>query len=84
MYSVYILMCDDMTYYVGITHNLTLRLAQHRGKQSFFTKRFQKIDLVYSEKYPTRELAHKREKQLQGWSRSKKRALINKTLFLRT
>lgn len=73
---VYLLLCDQKTFYVGITPNLKLRLTEHRNKESFFTKKFSDIQLVYCEKYLDKYQAAKREKQLKGWSVAKKRLLI--------
>ena len=76
----YLLLCDQKTFYVGITNNLKNRLIEHKTKQSFFTKKFSDIRLVYCEKYPTNHEAALREKQIKGWSRTKKYMLIeNKT-----
>ncbi|MFH0912176.1 MAG: GIY-YIG nuclease family protein [Patescibacteria group bacterium] len=46
---VYILLCDQKTFYVGSTDNLERRLYQHQAKQSFYTKKFSDIKLVYQE-----------------------------------
>lgn len=53
------------------------RINQHKQKQSFFTKKFLQIKLIYCEKYPNEKIAVAREKQLKGWSRPKKQLLIN-------
>lgn len=73
---VYLLLCDQKIFYVGITPDLESRLKEHRSKESFFTKKFSDIQLVYCEKYPDRYEAAKRERQLKGWSVAKKRLLI--------
>lgn len=77
MWYVYILFCDQKTFYVGITSNLQNRLAEHKSKKSFFTKKFSDMKLVYYEKYRNRFEAAKREKQLKGWSRVKKQMLVD-------
>jgi putative endonuclease len=69
----YILLCDQKIFYVGMTSDLERRVKQHKEKQSLFTKKFSEIDLVYSEKSETKELAEKREKQLKGWSFARKK-----------
>jgi len=74
---VYILFCDQKTFYVGITDNLERRLLQHKRKESFFTKKFSEIELVYRESYNTRKVAELREQQLKRWSVAKKKALID-------
>lgn len=75
-FFVYILLCDQKTYYIGITDNLERRLKEHRDKKSFYTKQFSDIKLVYTEKVKNKVVAEKREKQIKGWSRAKKMALI--------
>ena len=77
MFYVYILRCDNQSFYVGLTDNLERRVLQHQNKESFHTKRYPSIKLVYSEKFDKRTAAEKREQQLKKWSRAKKEALIN-------
>jgi len=77
MWILYILFCDHKTFYVGITDNLERRLRQHRNKESFFTKKFYELELVYTEKFNKRVEAERREKQIKGWSVAKKKALID-------
>jgi len=79
-YIVYILLCDKKTFYTGITRSLRKRLEEHKNKQSFFTKKFSDIKIVYQEEYIDKESAEQREKQLKGWSNAKKKALIKKDL----
>jgi len=76
----YILLCDQKTYYVGLTHDVAARLHSHQGKMNIATKEFSDIRLIYSEKYQTREKAERREKQLKGWSIAKKKGLIQGNL----
>jgi len=79
---LYILLCDQKTFYVGMTNDLKNRIYEHKTKQSFFTKKFSDIELVYCEKYETDHEAALREKQIKGWSRTKKQLLINGKLGL--
>ena len=81
---LYILLCDQKTFYIGITSNVEKRLNKHKSKGSFFTKKFSDIKLIYTERYRTKEEAQKREKQLKGWTHAKKKALINKNINLLT
>lgn len=77
---MYILECADGSYYTGSTTNLELRLAQHQnGEGANHTKKRLPVRLVYYEEYPRIDEAFYREKQVQGWSRKKKEALINGT-----
>lgn len=76
MWKVYILLCDNKTYYVGITFDIEKRLQEHQSGLSKFTKQFSTIKLIYTEEFNSKYLAAKREKQLKGWSRIKKEKLI--------
>lgn len=74
---MYILECVDKTYYVGSTNNLDLRLTQHQnGEGANHTKKRLPIKLVYYEEFQRIDFAFYREKQVQGWSRKKKEALM--------
>lgn len=75
---MYILKCADGSYYTGSTINLELRLAQHQTDGGAnHTKKRLPVKLVYFETYQRIDEAFYREKQVQGWSRKKKEALIN-------
>ena len=76
MWNLYILLCDEKTYYVGITNNLKNRIAEHQRGLSTFTKKFSTIKLVFTETHKTKQQAALREKQIKGWSRIKKEKLI--------
>ena len=74
---VYILECADMSYYTGSTLDLPRRLWEHNeGIGANFTRERRPVRLVFAEESDSVETAFRREKQLQGWSRAKKRALI--------
>jgi putative endonuclease len=63
--------------YIGVTNNLENRVAQHReGKGGAFTRKYRVNTLVYAEEYQYVEDAIAREKELKGWRRSKKDALV--------
>jgi len=83
MFYVYILVCTDGSYYVGHTRELQKRLeAHHRGVGSVHTAKHRPVQLLYKEFQPTRAAATRRERQLKGWSRNKKEALIRGDLDL--
>lgn len=84
MWYVYLLLCDQKTFYTGITTDLKKRLLEHRSKKSFFTKKFSDTELLYCEKYSTEHEAATREKQIKGWSRAKKQMLIDGKLGINT
>ena len=76
---MYILLCDDGSYYTGSTNNLELRLQQHfAGEGANHTKKHPPVELLYYEEFDRIDEAFYREKQVQGWSRKKKEALINR------
>jgi putative endonuclease len=76
-YWVYILSSRSRTLYVGVTSNLTQRIYQHRHQlMAGFTKRYNITRLVYFEETNSVHAALKREKELKGWLRSRKIALI--------
>ena len=63
--------------YFGVTNNLENRVADHRdGKGGGFTSKYKVNTLVYAEEYRYVEDAIAREKELKGWRRSKKDALV--------
>lgn len=85
MYYVYILRFVDNSLYIGQTNNLQKRLEEHRGNQSKgakFSKEHGEFDLVYTENFNTRLESMQREKQLKGWTRAKKEALISGNIKL--
>ena len=74
---MYILHCSDGSYYTGSTNDLERRLAEHQnGEGANHTKKRLPVTLVYYEEYQRIDEAFYREKQVQGWSRKKKEALI--------
>ena len=75
---MYILQCRDNSYYVGSTTNLPLRIEEHnQGIGAEYTKHRLPVKLVYYEECFSIKEAFLREKQVQGWSRKKREALIN-------
>ncbi len=65
--------------YTGVTNDLELRLEQHyqnRGDKATFAGRFHCYKLLYFETFPSIEKAISREKEIKGWTRAKKEALI--------
>jgi predicted GIY-YIG superfamily endonuclease len=76
-FYVYILQCRDGSYYVGHTDNLEKRMMQHdEGLCGGYTSRRRPVELVFVDEFPTRQETIERERQLKGWSRAKKEALI--------
>jgi len=76
---MYILQCADGSFYTGSTNNLERRIEEHKsGEGAKFTKEHFPIKLVYYESFDRIDVAFNREKQVQGWSRAKKIALIRR------
>jgi putative endonuclease len=76
-YYVYILANRAGVLYVGVTNDLERRIAEHRsGLVAGFTRQYNVTRLVHSEEFGEVEDAIAREKQIKGWRRSRKLALI--------
>jgi putative endonuclease len=77
-YYVYILKCSDLSYYTGITSNLDRRFAQHQDgiHPDSYTFSRRPVELVYACDFISPKQAIAFEKQVKGWSRAKKEALI--------
>ena len=74
---VYMLRCSDGSYDVGHSSDLEHRLAAHeRGAIEGYTRSRRPVELVLSDRFSTRLEAFHRERQIEGWSRAKKEALI--------
>ena len=75
---VYMLRCIDGSYYVGSTRKtLDERIGEHNsGAYPGYTFRRRPVELVWSQDFPNAVDAIACERQLKGWSRAKKEALI--------
>jgi putative endonuclease len=77
MAYMYILECSDRSLYVGSTLDLDRRLEQHQeGEGSNYTRTRLPVRLLYVEEYQRVADAFAREKQVQGWGRAKRLALV--------
>ena len=78
-YYVYILKCSDGFYYTGVTSDLETRLYQHETKfyPKCYTATRLPVNLVFWERFYKPMHAIGFEKQIKGWSRAKKEALID-------
>ena len=78
-YYIYLLECSDKTYYCGYTKNLEKRVIAHntskRGARYTFVRR--PVKLVWYTDSNDINYAIDREKQIKGWTRKKKEALID-------
>jgi len=79
-FYTYILECSDGSYYTGHTDDMEARISQH--EQGIFvncyTYKRRPVKLVFVETFETRDEAFTAERQIKGWSRRKKLALIEK------
>lgn len=76
---MYILKCNDGTYYTGSTWNLERRLEEHnQGIGANYTSKRLPVELVHLEEFERIEDAFLREKQIKNWSQKKKLSLIEK------
>ncbi len=79
MFYIYILKCSDGSFYTGHTESLDKRISQHQ--QAYFSNCYTAnrlpCELVYQASFDSRKQSLFIERQIRGWSRQKKRALIN-------
>ena len=76
-FYVYIMTNRSRTLYTGVTNDLLRRVQEHKvGRGSSFTSKYRITRLVYFEETESIDTALAREKEIKGWSRAKKEALI--------
>ena len=76
-FYAYLLRCSDGSYYVGHTDDLDARVRQHNsGVIAGHTATRLPVELLWSQDFSDRDQAFAAERQLKGWSRAKKEALI--------
>jgi putative endonuclease len=73
---LYILANRKRLTYIGIAYNLRERLREHYWRRNYFTAKYRINRLVFIEEHPDKAAAARREKEIKGWRRSKKHALI--------
>ncbi|MDQ6472138.1 GIY-YIG nuclease family protein [Flavobacterium sp. LHD-80] len=79
LYYVYILKCSDNSYYTGFTNNIERRLNEHNYGLNVTCYTFDRrpLELVFYTEFNDVNQAIAFEKQVKGWSRKKKEAIIN-------
>ncbi|MGZ4437492.1 MAG: GIY-YIG nuclease family protein [Nocardioidaceae bacterium] len=78
MPHVYIVECRDGSYYVGSTYDLERRIGEHNlGIGARYTAWRRPVTLVWCAEYERVDDAYAFEKQVQGWGRAKRQALID-------
>lgn len=77
-YFVYILKCSDDSYYTGVTNDVHRREQEHNegSDTKSYTYPRRPVVLIWHESFSNVNSAIEKEKQLKGWSRKKKEALI--------
>lgn len=76
-YFVYMLVCEDGSFYLGSTDNVDKRFQAHvGGKGASYTRSHKPVKVVYQEELPDKSSALRREYELKQLSRSKKKQLI--------
>ena len=79
-YIVYILKCNDSSYYIGVTNDIESRFQQHQqglNKRAYTYSR-RPVTIAFQEHFHDVNQAIAFEKQVKGWRREKKEALINR------
>jgi putative endonuclease len=73
MWSVYILLCQDGSFYTGSTNNVAQRFLTHQsGKGGRYTRSHKVVKIIYKEEFRTKSEALKREIEIKSWSRQAK------------
>jgi len=77
-YAIYILKCSDCSYYTGLTKDLEARVQEHQigAHPEAYTFNRRLVELVWHEIVESYRDAFQWERQIKGWSRAKKQALI--------
>jgi len=74
---LYILRCRDKSYYTGVTVDVKQRLDRHNsGKGAKYTRSRGPCELVYFEECESEAEARTREREIKGWRREEKQALV--------
>jgi putative endonuclease len=76
-YYVYVILCEDGSFYTGYTKNVNARMKLHmNGKGARYTRMHRPKKLVYTEQFKTRAEAMKRERKVKTMGHQKKRELV--------
>lgn len=81
-YYVYVLLCDDGSFYTGYAKNVEFRFKQHKkGLGARYTRMHGSKKIVYVEKFYTRREAMRREKAIKSLSHKEKQKLASSSMF---
>jgi len=77
-YYVYIVKCSDKSYYTGVTNNVERRVYEHNTSidESSYTYNKRPVQLIFCQPFQDIQQAIAFEKQIKGWTRKKKEALL--------
>lgn len=85
MWFVYLLLCDNDTFYTGIAKDVNKRFMVHqKGRGARYTKIYKPLKIVYQEQVDSHQIAIKRELEIKSWSRQKKITTLNLLSFITT
>ena len=74
---VYVVSCDDGSYYTGYTTNVERRVAEHNaGEGAKYTRGRRPVELVHVERFASRSEALSREHEVKALDRARKEALV--------
>ena len=77
MWYIYILLCEDGSFYTGSTNDVEKRLEMHfSGKGAKYTKSHKPVKIIHQESFQTKSEALKREAEIKSLSKAKKMELI--------
>ena len=77
-YHVYILLCEDGSYYTGYAKDVKYRFEQHKkGRGARYTRMLKPEKIVYMEEFNSRSDAMKREQEIKSLSHNQKQRMIN-------
>jgi putative endonuclease len=80
MWFIYVLLCENGSFYTGISNNPQKRFSDHKnGKGGRYTKLRKPTKIIYLEKVSTKSDALKRELQIKGWGHAKKIRILGLT-----
>jgi len=85
MWYVYILLCEDGSFYTGCTTDVARRFSQHQlGRGGHYTRSHKPLKVIYQQPLETQSLALKREAEIKSWSKAQKTQLVESALSSRT
>lgn len=73
MWFVYVLLCQDGSFYTGCTNDIEKRFLEHKsGRGGRYTRSHLPVKIIYKEELASKSKALKREIEIKSWDRSKK------------